>query len=150
MASLDPLDLAPRLTLALFLYEPSLVGEAWIPRWSLRGLALLGLLRPPLHRSPWLWGAAAFALAAKTAREGFFQDNHVFLLSYWSLALAIAFAGCNKSLAAGVPMAGVLFPAATVGFVLLPVMLYHQFQLMVCAALAQRYGRRPLEEPVHD
>ena len=93
MASLDPLDLAPRLTLALFLYEPSLVGEAWIPRWSLRGLALLGLLRPPLHRSPWLWGAAAFALAAKTAREGFFQDNHVFLLSYWSLALAIAFAG---------------------------------------------------------
>lgn len=64
--------------------------------------------------------------------------------------IAIAFAGCNKSLAAGVPMAGVLFPAATVGFVLLPVMLYHQFQLMVCAALAQRYGRRPLEEPVHD
>jgi len=64
--------------------------------------------------------------------------------------IAIAFAGCNKSLAAGVPMAGVLFPAATVGFVLLPVMLYHQFQLMVCAALAQRYAHRPLQEPVHD
>ena len=53
-------------------------------------------------------------------------------------------------MAAGVPMAGVLFPAATVGFVLLPVMLYHQFQLMVCAALAQRYGRRPPDEPAHD
>ena len=64
--------------------------------------------------------------------------------------IVIAFAGCNKSLAAGVPMAGVLFPAATVGFVLLPVMLYHQFQLMVCAALAQRYGRRPPDEPAHD
>lgn len=64
--------------------------------------------------------------------------------------IAIAFAGCNKSLAAGVPMAGVLFPAATVGFVLLPVMLYHQFQLMVCAALAQRYAQRPLQEPAHD
>jgi solute carrier family 10 (sodium/bile acid cotransporter), member 7 len=56
--------------------------------------------------------------------------------------IAMAFAGCNKSLASGVPMAGVLFPAATVGFILLPVMLYHQFQLMVCAALAQRYARR--------
>lgn len=63
--------------------------------------------------------------------------------------IAIAFAGCNKSLAAGAPMAGVLFPAATVGFVLLPVMLYHQFQLMLCAALAQRYAKRPLQEPEH-
>ena len=62
----------------------------------------------------------------------------------------IASAGCNKSLAAGVPMAGVLFPAATVGFVLLPVMLYHQFQLMLCAVLAQRYAHRPLQEPNHD
>lgn len=56
--------------------------------------------------------------------------------------IAMVFAGCNKSLASGVPMAGVLFPAATVGFILLPVMLYHQFQLMTCAALAQRYARR--------
>ncbi|MDP1989225.1 MAG: bile acid:sodium symporter, partial [Phenylobacterium sp.] len=45
----------------------------------------------------------------------------------------ILFGGSNKSLAAGAPMAAVLFPAATVGFVLLPVMLYHQFQLMACA-----------------
>ncbi|WP_309646398.1 bile acid:sodium symporter family protein [Phenylobacterium sp.] len=56
--------------------------------------------------------------------------------------IAIVFGGSNKSLAAGVPMAGVLFPAATVGFILLPVMLYHQFQLMICAALAQRYAKR--------
>lgn len=56
--------------------------------------------------------------------------------------IAIVFGGSNKSLAAGVPMAGVLFPAATVGFILLPVMLYHQFQLMACAALAQRYAKR--------
>lgn len=56
--------------------------------------------------------------------------------------IAIVFGGSNKSLAAGVPMAGVLFPAATVGFILLPVMLYHQFQLMTCAAMAQRYAKR--------
>ncbi|MDP3748673.1 MAG: bile acid:sodium symporter family protein [Phenylobacterium sp.] len=56
--------------------------------------------------------------------------------------IAIVFGGSNKSLAAGVPMAGVLFPAATVGFILLPLMLYHQFQLITCAALAQRYAKR--------
>lgn len=55
---------------------------------------------------------------------------------------SIVFGGSNKSLAAGAPMAGALFPAATVGFILLPVMLYHQFQLMACAVLAQRYANR--------
>src|SRR5690606_14740606 len=58
---------------------------------------------------------------------------------------AILFAACNKSLAAGAPMAAVLFPPAVIGFVLLPVMLYHQAQLMVCAALAQRYAKRAIE-----
>jgi sodium/bile acid cotransporter 7 len=54
----------------------------------------------------------------------------------------ILFGGSNKSLAAGAPMAAVLFPAATVGFVLLPIMLYHQFQLMACAAIAGHYAKR--------
>jgi len=39
-----------------------------------------------------------------------------------------------------VPMAGVLFPLAQVGMIVLPVMLFHQVQLMVCAALARRYA----------
>lgn len=56
--------------------------------------------------------------------------------------ITIAFCGSQKSLASGVPIASVLFPAATVGAVVLPVMLYHQIQLMVCAVLARRYGRR--------
>lgn len=54
----------------------------------------------------------------------------------------ILFGGSNKSLAAGAPMAAVLFPAATVGFILLPIMLYHQFQLMACAAIAGHYAKR--------
>lgn len=60
----------------------------------------------------------------------------------------ILFGGSNKSLAAGAPMAAVLFPAAAVGFILLPIMLYHQFQLMACAAIAGHYAKRaerPLE-----
>lgn len=56
--------------------------------------------------------------------------------------IAIVFCGSKKSVASGVPMANVLFPASAVGPIVLPVMLYHQIQLMVCAVLAQRYARR--------
>jgi sodium/bile acid cotransporter 7 len=37
-------------------------------------------------------------------------------------------------------MAGVLFPAAVVGPVIVPLMLFHQMQLMLCAVLARRYA----------
>lgn len=57
--------------------------------------------------------------------------------------ITIVFCGSKKSLASGVPMAKVLFASQTVGMVLLPLMLFHQIQLMVCAVLAQRYGSRP-------
>ena len=53
---------------------------------------------------------------------------------------AIVFCGSKKSLVSGVPMAGVLFSPATAGLVLLPVMLFHQIQLMACAVLARRYA----------
>jgi sodium/bile acid cotransporter 7 len=39
-------------------------------------------------------------------------------------------------------MAALLFPAATVGLMVLPLMIYHQLQLMTCAVLAGRYARR--------
>jgi sodium/bile acid cotransporter 7 len=59
--------------------------------------------------------------------------------------ITIVFCGSKKSLASGIPMAHVLFAAATVGTIVLPLMLFHQMQLMVCAVLAQRYARRPPE-----
>ncbi len=59
--------------------------------------------------------------------------------------IAIVFCGSKKSMASGLPMANIIFPAATVGLVVLPLMLFHQMQLMVCAALARRYSRRPEE-----
>ncbi|RSV18245.1 bile acid:sodium symporter [Sphingomonas sp. ABOLG] len=55
--------------------------------------------------------------------------------------IAILFCGSKKSLASGVPIAGVLFPAAQVGPIILPVMIFHQIQLLVCAHLAQRYAQ---------
>ncbi|GGM36130.1 bile acid:sodium symporter [Longimycelium tulufanense] len=54
--------------------------------------------------------------------------------------IAIVFCGSKKSLASGVPMASVLFPAQTVGLIVLPLMLFHQIQLMTCAVLARRYA----------
>lgn len=54
--------------------------------------------------------------------------------------IAIQFAGSKKSLAAGLPMASVLF-GAQAGLAVLPLMLFHQMQLMVCAVLARRRAR---------
>jgi sodium/bile acid cotransporter 7 len=59
--------------------------------------------------------------------------------------IAIVFCGSKKSLASGVPMAGILFPPATVGLLILPLMLFHQIQLMACAVIAQRYADRAPE-----
>lgn len=57
--------------------------------------------------------------------------------------ITILFCGSKKSLATGVPMAQVLFAGSSIGLLILPLMLFHQIQLMVCAVLAQRYSRRP-------
>lgn len=55
---------------------------------------------------------------------------------------AIVFCGSKKSLASGAPMAAALFPPAVAGVAMIPLLLFHQIQLMACAAIAQRYARR--------
>ncbi|MDX2390950.1 MULTISPECIES: bile acid:sodium symporter family protein [unclassified Streptomyces] len=68
-----------------------------------------------------------------TKRLGFDREDRV----------AIQFAGSKKSLAVGLPMAGVLFgPQA--GLAVLPLMLFHQMQLMVCAVVARRRAQDPV------
>ncbi|MFG2868355.1 bile acid:sodium symporter family protein [Streptomyces sp. NPDC048338] len=62
--------------------------------------------------------------------------------------IAVQFAGSKKSLAAGLPMASVLF-GAHASLAVLPLMLFHQMQLMVCAVIAKRRSRDP-EEPAAD
>jgi sodium/bile acid cotransporter 7 len=59
--------------------------------------------------------------------------------------ITLVFCGSKKSLASGVPMAKILFAsqAGGLGALLLPLMIFHQLQLMVCAVLARRYARRP-------
>jgi sodium/bile acid cotransporter 7 len=62
--------------------------------------------------------------------------------------ITIIFCGSKKSLASGVPMANVIFAGQGIGAIVLPLMLFHQIQLMACAYLAQRYARQAPER--HD
>jgi sodium/bile acid cotransporter 7 len=55
--------------------------------------------------------------------------------------ITITFCGSKKSLASGVPMAGAIFAGQSIGAIVLPIMLFHQIQLMACAVIAQRYAR---------
>lgn len=56
--------------------------------------------------------------------------------------IVVVFCGTKKSLVQGVPMARVLFAGPDVGLILLPIMIFHQIQLMVCAVIARRYAQR--------
>jgi len=77
--------------------------------------------------------ALALAITSLGARRlGFPREDEI----------AIVFCGSKKSLASGVPIAGVLFPAASVGVMIVPLMIFHQIQLMVCAVLARRYAEQ--------
>jgi sodium/bile acid cotransporter 7 len=81
--------------------------------------------------------AVALVLTTWTSRKlGFSKEDEI----------TIVFCGSKKSLASGIPMAKVLFASSAVGAIVLPLMLFHQMQLMVCAVLAQRYARRPLPD----
>ena len=90
-----------------------------------------------------LLAIALFATAQFGKRLGFSREDRITIL----------FCGSKKSLASGVPMANVLFASSAVGAIVLPLMLFHQIQLMVCAVLAQRYAlagersRQPIRLP---
>lgn len=56
--------------------------------------------------------------------------------------IALVFCGSKKSLASGAPMAAALFPAASAGVLLTPIMIFHQLQLLACAQIARRYAER--------
>jgi len=71
---------------------------------------------------------AITALAAR--RLGFSREDEI----------AIVFCGSKKSLVAGIPMANVLFAGQALGLIVLPLMIFHQIQLMACAALARHYA----------
>jgi solute carrier family 10 (sodium/bile acid cotransporter), member 7 len=65
-------------------------------------------------------------------------------------AIVLLFCGSKKSLATGVPIAGTLFPVAEVGLVILPLMIFHQIQLIACAVIARRLAQTNRESTEND
>ncbi|SEN96402.1 bile acid:sodium symporter family protein [Actinacidiphila rubida] len=92
-----------------------------------------------LPRLAGLLAAEALLLAAMLTLTGFGARRLGFGRAD---RITIVFAGSKKSLASGLPMAAVLF-GAHAGLAVLPLMLFHQMQLMVCAVLAKRWARQP-------
>jgi sodium/bile acid cotransporter 7 len=60
--------------------------------------------------------------------------------------ITATFCGSTKSLATGVPLANILFAGQAIGMIVLPLMLFHQLQLITCSYVAQRYARRREDE----
>ncbi|UFK84756.1 bile acid:sodium symporter [Acinetobacter baumannii] len=61
-----------------------------------------------------------------TARFGFNRADQI----------TVFFCGSKKTLASGVPMAQILFIGQPLGMIVLPIMIFHQIQLMVCGVIA--------------
>jgi solute carrier family 10 (sodium/bile acid cotransporter), member 7 len=106
-------------------FSEGVVSGLW-SRISLSALALVFVLSSLLL-------AAVLLLTTFAARRlGFDKPDEI----------TIVMCGSKKSLASGVPIASVLFPPAQVGVTVLPLMVFHQLQLVVCAWLARRYASR--------
>jgi sodium/bile acid cotransporter 7 len=123
------LSITDRGTIVLAVYSAfsaAVVAHLWdqVPPATL--LALIGVCGALLAAVLLLSGAAAALL-------GFSRADRI----------SIVFCGSKKSLVSGVPMARVLFAGPHVGAAILPLMIFHQLQLIVCAWLARRYAADP-------
>ena len=58
--------------------------------------------------------------------------------------ITIFFCGSKKTLASGVPMAQILFAGQPMGMLVLPIMIFHQIQLMVCGVIAAKWSKQNL------
>lgn len=153
------------MNIVVQLLLPFMAGQLlqpWIGGWALRNKKLLsmtdrGSILIVVYTAfseaivQGLWNRLPLSELGLIALVDFVLLVIVLLVTAWgSRALkfsradevTIVFCGSKKTLASGVPMANVLFPAASVGFVVLPLMLYHQIQLFVCAWLARRFAQQ--------
>lgn len=99
--------------------------------WTENGWPTLGLV---LALAVGLFYAAMWSMRGISRAVGFSRADEI----------ATIFCGSKKTLAAGVPMAQLIFGAHPgMGLILLPIMLYHPLQLLICSVLAGRWARRP-------
>lgn len=55
--------------------------------------------------------------------------------------VTVFFCSSKKTLASGVPMAQILFIGQPLGMIVLPIMIFHQIQLMVCGVIAAKWSK---------
>jgi len=124
-AALKLVDQGSILLVVFTAFSAAVVEGLWrqLPASALLGLVVVCAVLLTLALVTTTWVAQ---------RMGFSKEDEITLV----------FCGSKKSLASGVPMAKVLFASHAVGAIVLPIMVFHQMQLMVCAVLAQRYARR--------
>lgn len=129
-AILQPIDRSSILLVVYSAFSAAVVNGIW-HKVGLYDLAVL------LAASALILALVmgANALAARLARLP--REDTIVLL----------FCGSKKSLVSGVPMAGALFAPAQVGVVVLPLMIFHQLQLFLCAWLAARFRREMTVAP---
>ncbi len=123
-----PLSLVDRGSILLVVYaafSEGMVAGIWsqVTLGDLALISLLGLV---------LLATVLVITTVASRRLGFSKEDEI----------AIVFCGSKKSMASGIPMANILFPGQALGLIVLPLMLFHQAQLVACAVLAQRYARR--------
>lgn len=125
-ATLKYVDQGSVLLVVYTAFSAAVVGGLWreLPLPALAGLLVVCAV---------ILGLALTVTTWLARRLGFSKEDEI----------TIVFCGSKKSLVSGVPMAKVLFPSEAAGAIVLPLMVFHQMQLMVCAVLAQRYARRP-------
>lgn len=85
----------------------------------------------------WLWLAGGTALFLVYGHFGAWLVGGSIRLDRAN-RISFLFAGAQKSIAMGAPLATVLFPPAAAGIVLLPILLYHLVQLVIAAPIAAR------------
>jgi solute carrier family 10 (sodium/bile acid cotransporter), member 7 len=87
--------------------------------------------------SAWLWLGLACAVLLVFGYGGSWLLGKALRLPRGE-RITMLFAGAQKSVAMGAPLAMVLFPPAAAGIVLLPLIVYHLAQMLVAAPLAAR------------
>ena len=124
-----------RLAILLMIYTAfaaSFAADVWARQGALEVVLVLAI------------SAALFALVmvtiARTSRAlGFSREDRI----------AAMFCGSKKTLAAGIPMAKLIFGAHPgLGVILLPIMVYHPLQLMISGVLAERWARTAPPPPL--
>ncbi len=95
------------------------------------------------HGPSLIWGVLAGALALFTLVMFIMWRAAIVLDFSREDQIAAMFCGSKKTLASGVPMAKLIFGAHPgIGLILLPIMIYHPLQLVICGVLAQRWAKR--------